>query len=129
MNAVTPDFPSLDAAAASDAAVALGAADVTAMRWKALNEAGRLVAILAGEAEIPPPSAERIGELLAAARPWQRDLAATSISDLAAMMEPGIATLLDVHAAGSDPHVAANALWREFKATREAVLNLLEQTT
>ena len=102
-------------------------ADMTAMRWQALSEAGRVIGVLAGAGQMPRPAAGPIEDLLQAAQPWRRDLAATTIADLAAMLEPGIAALLEVNGAGANPRAAARALWREYLATREAVLDLLEQ--
>jgi hypothetical protein len=56
---------------------------------------------------------------------WRRDLSEQGIDDLAAIMEPGLAALLAVHARGINPGPAALALWREFHAARTALLGLM----
>ena len=128
MNAVTPEMqPDFHAGPGSIGPADMAGADVTAMRWQALSEAGRVVGMLAGADETPRAAAGPIEDLLARAQPWRRALAITTIADLAAMLEPGIATLLEVNGAGADPRVAARALWREYLTTREAVLDLLDQ--
>ena len=62
---------------------------------------------------------------IADAEPWRQAQAENGIADLAAIMEPGIAALLAINARGADPRPAAEALWREFRAAREAILALL----
>jgi hypothetical protein len=57
--------------------------------------------------------------------PWQRELAENMVADLAAVMEPGIATLLAINARGADARPAARALWREFVTARAAIMGLL----
>ena len=52
---------------------------------------------------------------------WRRDMAEQGIEDLAAIMEPGMAALLAVHARGISPASAALALWQEFHAARAAL--------
>ena len=119
MNAVPPFF-----AAEQSAASAAGE------RWTALCDAAGIVATLAGvdlladidgAADFPL----RIGS----AEPWRQAQAENGIDDLAAIMEPGIAALLAVNARGADPRPAAESLWREFRAAREAILKLLPPDT
>lgn len=107
-------------------AAGLARADASAMRWNALTEAGRVVGMLAASTEQDATAQADIEALLAAAPAWQRGLAATAIADLTAMMEPGIATLLEVDAAEANPRSAAEALWREFRTSRTAILKLLQ---
>jgi hypothetical protein len=56
---------------------------------------------------------------------WRRSLAEQGIEDLAAVMEPGLAALLSVHARGADPAPAAATLWEEFHTARAALLALV----
>ena len=46
------------------------------------------------------------------------------LTDLIAMMEPGLTALLDVHAKGGKASAAALALWQEFTAARLALVAL-----
>ncbi len=102
------------------------AASATSMRWSALGDAGAVVATLAGvEPEAPNRALRNFPVLIRECPPWRRELAENMVSDLAAVMEPGIAALLAVNARGADPRPAARALWREFTAARAAVLALL----
>jgi hypothetical protein len=56
---------------------------------------------------------------------WRRERAEFGISDLAAIMEPGLAALLAVNARGADPRPAALALLQEYNSACEALLSLL----
>lgn len=112
MNAIPPSF-------AADPAHA-------ATQWTALAEAAGVVAALAGlEAERTEIAGDDLPALLRDARGWRRELAGNGVTDLAAIMEPGIAALLAINARGADPRPAARALWREYRAAREAILALL----
>ena len=96
------------------------------MRWAALTDAGNVVALLAGiEPARTTPEARNFPALMRDGDPWRREQADIGIADLAAVMEPGIASLLAVNARGADPRPAAMALWREFVAARAAILSLL----
>lgn len=55
---------------------------------------------------------------------WRRDMSDQGIEDLAAIMEPGLAALLAVHARGIDSAPAALALWQEFHAARAGLMAL-----
>ena len=123
MNAVPPSFaPAPDAPRSS----AQGWASVTGIRWAALGDAGKVVAMLAGiEPERPTPELRNFPALIRDADPWRRERAEHGIADLAAVMEPGITALLAVNARGADSRPAAMALWREFVATRAAIVSLL----
>jgi hypothetical protein len=113
MNAVPPSFIAAEAGA-----------DATGLRWIALGEAAGLVAALAG---VEPAEADErdFPARLRDADAWRRTGAEQGVADIAAIMEPGIAALLAVHASGADSRPAALALWREFAAARTAVLALL----
>ncbi len=51
-------------------------------------------------------------------------MAEEGVEDVAAIMEPGLAALLAVHARGADAAPAALALWQEFLTARNALLTL-----
>lgn len=101
-------------------------ASATSMRWAALAEAGKVVAMLAGVVpERPDTAARNFPALIRDCEPWRRALAENGCADLAAVMEPGIAALLAINARGADCRPAARALWHEFVAARGAMLALL----
>jgi hypothetical protein len=104
-----------------------GQASVSAMsmKWSALHEAAGVVAALAGVAAQPMSAAERnFPATIRDAGGWRREHAEQGVDDLAAIMEPGLAALLAVHARGADPRPAARTLYEEFLAARAAVLAL-----
>ena len=102
------------------------AASSTSLRWAALGEAGKVVAMLAGvTGESADRSVRNFPAQLRDAQPWRRELAENGCADLAAIMEPGIAALLAINARGADCRPAALALWQEFIAARAGVLALL----
>ena len=96
----------------------------TAVKWAALHDAARAVAALAGRAAADVAPSD-FSTLFAAAHGWRKALAETAVDDLAAVMEPGIAALLAVHARGVSAGAAAQALWREFVAARTAIIALV----
>ena len=115
MNAIPPSFTAEH-----------GAATTAGVRWTALSDAAGIVATLAGADPLADMDEAadfplRIGNV----EPWRQVQAENGIADLAAIMEPGIAALLAVNARGADPRPAAEALWREYRAAREAILALL----
>lgn len=119
MNAIPPFF-----AVEQDVANAAGA------RWTALIDAAGIVATLAGVDPLADmDEAADFPHRIADAEPWRQAQAENDIADLAAIMEPGIAALLAVNARGADPRPAAESLWREFRAAREAILALLPPDT
>ena len=130
MNAFTPPFGPRPAAAGmrprKPAARPTVGANTTSMRWAALSEAGKVVAALAGVAPEALDARQRnLPMLLRDCATWRRQLAENAIADLAPVMEPGLAALLAVSARGADPRPAARALWREFAASRQAIVDLL----
>lgn len=105
---------------------ALGSA--ASMRWAALQEAGKAVALLAGvDPEPVTPQMRNFPALLREVGQRRREVAERGIEDLAAIMEPGLAALLAVNARGADASAPARALWREYCAARQALLALLPQ--
>ena len=118
MNFVPPTFTASPDGRASGAAGA-------SMKWAALQEAGAVVCMLAGEEpERSSPEIRNFPAMIRDAGGWRRALAENGVDDLAALMEPGIAALLAVNARGIDATIPARALWREFVAARDALLAL-----
>ncbi|MDP3907570.1 hypothetical protein [Novosphingobium sp.] len=95
------------------------------MKWSALHDAAGVVAMLAGIAtEAMRADVRNFPAVMRDAGGWRRNMAEQGIEDLAAIMEPGMAALLAVHARGINPAAAALALWQEFHAARAALLAL-----
>jgi hypothetical protein len=105
---------------------ALGSA--VSMKWAALQDAGKAVALLAGlEAEPASAQIRNFPPLLREVDQRRREVAERGIEDLAAIMEPGLAALLAVNARGADAKAPALALWREYQAARQALMALLPE--
>lgn len=103
-----------------------GSATALSMKWSALHDAAAVVGALAGIAGEAMTGAQR--EFPAAVREVggrRRERAEQAVEDLAAVMEPGLAALLAVHARGADASAPARALWEEFRTARDAVMALL----
>ena len=95
------------------------------LKWSALHDAAGIVAVLAGLAPEPlKPQVRNFPVPIRDAGGWRTALAEQGIDDLAAIMEPGIAALLAVHARGASCPAAALALWQEFVRARTALLAL-----
>ena len=94
------------------------AASAMSMKWSALHEAAGLAP------EPMRPELRNFPALMRDAGGWRRTLTEQGIEDLAAIMEPGLAALLAVHARGANPAAAALALWQEFQAARAGLLTL-----
>lgn len=100
-------------------------ASMMSMKWSALHDASGAVAMLAGIAsETMRPEVRNFPAVMRDAGGWRRELAEQGVDDLSALMEPGLAALLAVHARGLDPSAPALALWNEFHAARNALLAL-----
>ena len=100
-------------------------ASAMSMKWSALHDAAGVVAMLAGLAAEPMrPEVRNFPALMRDSGGWRRNLAEQGIDDLSAVVEPGLAALLAVHARGINPATAALALWQEFCAARAALLAL-----
>ncbi|WJY19669.1 hypothetical protein QQS45_05480 [Alteriqipengyuania flavescens] len=97
-----------------------------AMRWGALLDAGAVLADLAGVAQERPDAAAKAFPLaMREAEGRRRAAMEGALSDIAAVMEPGMAALLAVLARGADARPAARALWSEFAASRDALLAMV----
>lgn len=95
------------------------------MKWSALHDAAGVVASLAGlAAEVIRPEIRNFPAYMRDAGGWRGEMAEQGVEDLAAIMEPGLSALLAVHARGADASAAALALWQEFYAARNALLEL-----
>ncbi|MFM5923604.1 MAG: hypothetical protein ACKOPG_05400 [Novosphingobium sp.] len=100
-------------------------ASAMSMKWSALHDAVGVVGMLAGVAAEPMrPEIRNFPALMRDVGGWRRDRAELGIDDLSAVMEPGLAALLSIHARGVNPAPAALALWQEFHAARQALLAL-----
>lgn len=101
--------------------------EALAVQWEAVHEAAAAVAHLAQLGREPMDEELRAFPFRAAQRgAWHYEMAARSIGDLAAVMQPGLRALLSLTAKGQDATAAALTLWREFHTARCAILNLLE---
>ena len=85
------------------------------------GELARLAQIAAEPAQIKTALSDRIAK----ARPWQTNLLAQGIEDVAAMLGSGMAALATLSGRGQDTSAPALALWREFHAARGALLAVL----
>ncbi len=100
-------------------------ASAMGMKWSALHDAVTVVGTLAGLApEAMRPEVRNFPAVMRDAGGWRREMAEQGVEDLSAIMEPGLAALLAIHARGVNPSAAALALWQEFHATRAALLAL-----
>ncbi|WP_245656204.1 hypothetical protein [Novosphingobium naphthalenivorans] len=95
------------------------------LKWSALHDAADVVAAIAGADTGPRPAGIRdFPAAIRSAGNSRRAMAEQGIEDLSALMEAGLAALLSAIGHGTEPHGAAKALWREFNAARDAVLDL-----
>lgn len=116
MNAVPPTFTPAAGTSPGDCAD----------RWAAVEQAARVVALLAAlEPDDALADSPALAGLIDQAEAWRRERAGQAVADLAAIMEHGLAALLAVNARGADPRPAAEALWHEFLAARDAIRALL----
>jgi hypothetical protein len=100
--------------------------DPIRLKWSAVHDAAGVVAALAGVSrDLLSADATDLPAMMNSVGGWRLALAAHGVDDLAAVLEPGIAALLSIHSRGGDPTVAAQALWEEFVAARDALLALL----
>ena len=101
-------------------------ASAMSMKWSALHDAVNVVGLLAGLAAEPMrPEIRNFPAVMRDVDGWRRAQTEHGIDDLSAIMQPGLAALLAVHARGTNPAVPALALWQEFHAARAALLALV----
>jgi hypothetical protein len=111
--------------AAGRAQFGQASASAMSMKWSALHEAAGAVAALAGIGrEAIPPQVRQFPVLMRDAAGLRREAAEQGVEDLTAIMEPGLAALLAARARGANAAAAARALWDEFVAARDALLEL-----
>ncbi|MFZ1744087.1 MAG: hypothetical protein WAT93_14640 [Pontixanthobacter sp.] len=97
-------------------------------QWAAVQDAAAAVAMLAGLApEQASNTIRNFPALIRDADGWRLTLAKNHVSDMAAMMQPGLTALLATNARGQDATAPALTLWREYYAAREAALGLLPE--
>lgn len=96
------------------------------LRWAALHDAAGAVAALAELAPEKPDLAVRGFPARVRDSGGKRFMPVEQgVTDIAAIMQPGLAALLAVRARGQDATAPALALWQEFHAARAAVMRLL----
>ena len=131
---MSPTFPAAPPGASPHAALpgsgraefGQAASSAMSMKWAALHDAAAVIATLAGLATEPLRAEVRnYPAVMRDAGGWRRARAEQGIEDLTAVMTPGLAALLAIHARGANPAPAALALWQEFHAARAALLALL----
>lgn len=103
---------------------ALDSPGITA-RWTAINEAGQEIGRFAALApEKLDGSLMDFPKAIEAVGGARLLLARETIGDIDAMLQPGIVALRAIAARGQDTTAPAIALWREFHASRSALLAL-----
>ena len=93
--------------------------------WDELHRRGVKIAQMASLSR--EPFVGKLAEFPMAIRkqlPARVDIAVNAISDLLAITEPGISALSAIEARGQDTTAPALALWREYHAAREALIDL-----
>ena len=107
---------------------ALRPVDSLARRWAELHrEAGVLAQLAQLGPESARPDADAFAAALGDAQEWQRELAWQAISDIDAMMQPGITALKVIAARGQVAVAPALALWREFQIARDGLLSIVSE--
>ena len=102
-----------------------GSASALSMKWSALHDAAATVALLAAiEAEPMTAELRNFPAVMRDAGGWRLAMTEQGISDISAIMEPGLSALLAAHARGADARPGARALWQEFHGARNALLAL-----
>ncbi|RDC61227.1 hypothetical protein HME9302_02446 [Alteripontixanthobacter maritimus] len=133
MNAVSNSFQGTAAHSAAPAGAgdeqtdnhADNQASAFAAEWAAVEDAARAVSFMAGLAPEPASDQPRaFPDLIHEAGGWRLDEAAQRLADLAAILTPGVAALLGVLERGQNARVPALVLWREYHASRSALLAL-----
>jgi len=101
-------------------------ADVIGMKWAALHDAAAVAARIAGIVpDSMSPQVHAFPALVRSSQDPRRVLAERGVSDLIAVLEPGLAGLLCAHSRGVPLQAAAGALWSEFTAARDALVCLM----
>jgi hypothetical protein len=102
------------------------AGNTVGMKWSALHDAARIVAVHAGLQMAPlTPQLRNFPAIIRSLDSSRSDLVAQGVEDLNVIMERGLSALLAVHARGVSTAFAAAALWQEFMAGRDALMAFL----
>lgn len=97
-----------------------------AAHWTAINEAGQEIGRFAALApEQMDDCLTDFPDAIEAAGGTRLLLARETIGDIDAMLQPGLTALRAIAARGQDTTAPAIALWREFHASRSALLALV----
>ncbi len=92
-------------------------------QWAAVEDAARVIAMLAGR---PVPPHDLIGQtrigMLARTQTPRCQSAAFALHELVATMRAGLDALLAAHGTSGNAQVAAQRLWSEYERGREKVL-------
>ena len=120
MSDLAPDH---ELAPRADAAEALGDDATLVEQWSAAEDAGRVVAMLAGRGAPAEDvhAAVRIGMLARAPRD-RSGPARAALGELVATMRAGLDALLAVHGTTANTQAAATRLWHEYDRGRAQVL-------
>ena len=122
MNAIPPDFGLPAATGPSPHGPDAPALD---RQWAVLRNAVLAIGSLIPAAELQTMATPLdFPEELHSATGWRKVMIEQGLSDLIAMMEPGLTALLAVHAQGGNASTAAMTLWQEFAAARLALVAL-----
>ena len=100
--------------------------DTLAEQWSAVHDAAAAIGVLAqlGRPE-EGPEVTGLPERAETLAGFEYELVRRGVDDLAAIMQPGLRALLALSAGGQDTTVAALTLWREFHASRDAIVALV----
>ena len=107
-----------------EARAGIPVADATLIeQWGAVEDAARVVALLAGRPAPPEDTAAvaRIG-LLARSDGGRSRPAVYALGELVATMRAGLDALLAAHGTSANPQAAAYRLWNEYERGRAQVL-------
>ncbi len=96
-------------------------------QWAAVEDAARVVAMLAGRSapRADIDGQERVGAL-ARANPARAEAATFALHELVATMRAGLDALLGAHGTSANPQAAAVRLWDEYTRGRTKVLSEAE---
>ena len=107
----------------ADAPEANGGETSVVAQWLAVEDAAKVLAILAGHAA-PVEDAQAAARirLLAQAAPSRVDAATFALCEMVATMRAGLDALLAAHGSAADARTAATRLWNEYERERAKVL-------
>ncbi|MGB3378725.1 MAG: hypothetical protein WBA55_08150 [Allopontixanthobacter sediminis] len=125
MNAFQTNFHKPGSGSTESVPARRGSANTMSLQWTALQDAAAAVAMLAGlPLQTPSRQTRNFPAQIKEIGGWKLELARHGVTDLTAIMQPGLTALLAVNARGQDASVPAMALWQEFEHARDALLEL-----